>query len=346
MKLTRRTLFPENIRRICGFCSEKSVPVPLAAAGFPGEVQTVSYQKRGDSQKYFVLLWRINDTTTMKRILTALLLGILLLPASGQSIVKESVTFKSRILDRDIRYSIYLPDGYNTSERRYPALYLLHGYTDDETAWVLKGRTQEIADESIRKGESVPTIIIMPDAWDSWYINQHDGKCDYEEMFFKELIPFMEKEYRIKASRKTRAIAGLSMGGHGAFLYSLHHADMFSSCAPLSAAVFNDEFMTNSLKDQSGNNMFARLMGKNLEHWKKNCILNILTDMQKENGVRYYIDCGDDDFLLQGNLEASRLMKERRINHELRVRDGGHTWQYWRTALPEVLKFISASFGN
>ncbi len=282
----------------------------------------------------------------MKRIIVTLLLGLLLLPTFAQSIVKESITFKSKILDRDVRYSIYLPDGYSTSERYYPALYLLHGYTDDETAWVLKGRAQEIADESIRKGESGPTIIIMPDAWDSWYINQYDGKCDYEEMFFKELIPFMEKEYRIKASKKTRAIAGLSMGGHGAFLYSLHHPEMFSACAPLSAAVFDSESMIHRLEEQDGSNLFARLIGKDISHWKKNSILDILGGMQRANGVRYYIDCGDDDFLLRGNLEASRLMKDRKINHELRVRDGAHTWQYWRTALPEVLKFITVSFGN
>ncbi len=282
----------------------------------------------------------------MKQIITTLFAALMLTPLFAQSIVKESITFKSKILDRDIRYSIYLPDGYASSERYYPALYLLHGYTDDETAWVLKGKTQEIADETIRKGDCVPTIIIMPDAWDSWYINQYDGKCDYEEMFFKELIPFMEKEYRIKASRKTRAVAGLSMGGQGAFLYSLHHPDYFSSCAPLSAAVFDDASMKRRIEGNKPDKLFSRLIGNDMEHWKKNSILTIIRGMEKSNGVRYYIDCGDDDFLLQGNLEASRLMKERRMNHELRVRDGGHTWHYWRTALPEVLKFISVSFGN
>ncbi len=287
-----------------------------------------------------------NITYMKKRILISLLATLLLTPAFAQSIVKESVSFKSEILKRDVRYSIYLPDGYNTSERLYPVLYLLHGYTDDETAWVLKGRAQEIADESIRKGESVPFIIVMPDAWDSWYINRHDGKCNYEEMFFKELIPFMEKTYRIKGTKKTRAVAGLSMGGQGAFLYALHRPDMFSACAPLSAAVFDDASMQQRLQSQEHDNLFTRLFGKEPDHWKKNSILDILRNAKKDNGVRFYIDCGDDDFLLNGNLEASKLMKERRMKHELRVRDGGHTWHYWRTALPEVIKFINVSFGN
>ncbi len=281
-----------------------------------------------------------------KKIFISLLASLLLLPAFAQSIVKESVSFKSEILMRDVRYSIYLPDGYNISERYYPVLYLLHGYTDDETAWVLKGHAQEIADESIRKGESVPFIIVMPDAWDSWYINQQDGRCDYEEMFFKELIPYMEKTYRIKGTKKTRAVAGLSMGGHGAFLYALHHPEMFSACAPLSAAVFDDASMQRRLESKENDNLFGRLFGKDIDHWKKNSILEILRNLKRDNGVRFYIDCGDDDFLLNGNLDAGKLMKERRMKYELRVRDGGHTWHYWRTALPEVIKFINVNFSN
>ena len=86
-------------------------------------------------------------------------------------------------------------------------------------------------------------IIVMPDAWDTWYINQYDGKVPYEDMFFEELIPYMEKTYRIRSDKESRAIAGLSMGGYGSFLYSLHHPDMFCACAPLSAAVFDDTVM-------------------------------------------------------------------------------------------------------
>ncbi len=282
----------------------------------------------------------------MKRMIMILLVSLLVLPAFAQSIVKESLSFKSKILGREVRYSIYLPDGYNSSERFYPALYLLHGYTDDETAWVLKGRVQEIADDCIRKGESVPTIVVMPDAWDSWYINQYDGKCNYEDMFFNELIPFVEKEYRIKSSRKNRAIAGLSMGGHGAFYYSLVRPEMFSSCAPLSAGVLEDLTLIRTYRDGEGQNLFERLIGPDMSYWEKHSILDILEGMQGDNGVRYYIDCGDDDFLLQGNLAASRLMRERNMYHELRVRDGSHNWDYWRSALPEVLKFITVSFGN
>ena len=94
------------------------------------------------------------------------------------------------------------------------------------------GQMKTITDQAIAKQQAVPMIIVMPDAWDTWYINQYDGKAPYEDMFFEELIPYMEKTYRIRKDKESRAIAGLSMGGYGSFLYSLHHPDMFCACAP------------------------------------------------------------------------------------------------------------------
>lgn len=282
----------------------------------------------------------------MRRIILGSFLCFLseLFPLFGQSIIKESQTFRSKLLDKEIKYSIYLPDGYFSSEKDYPVLYLLHGYSGNELSWVSDGKVKEITDTSIQNGESVPTIIVMPDAWDSWYIDQYDGKCNYEEMFFQELIPFMEHKYRIKSDKQTRSIAGLSMGGQGAFLYTLHHPDYFTSCAPLSAAIFDDHTLKQRIDSQDKNDLFKRLIGEDLNHWKKNSILDLL--QSAKTNVRYYIDCGDDDYLLQGTLDAHRIMQEKGIKHELRVRDGAHNWEYWRSALPEVLKFISHGMNN
>ena len=164
----------------------------------------------------------------------------------SQSTVFESLSFESNKLGRKVSYSIYLPSDYNTSIRNYPVLYLLHGYTDNETNWIQMGQMKTIADRAIANEEAVPMIIVMPDAWDTWYINQYDGKVPYEDMFFEELIPYMEKTYRIRSDKESRAIAGLSMGGYGSFLYSLHHPDMFCACAPLSAACSDRETNTGS----------------------------------------------------------------------------------------------------
>lgn len=97
--------------------------------------------------------------------------------------------FESNKLGRKVSYSIYLPSDYNTSKRNYPVLYLLHGYTDNETNWIQMGQMKTIADRAIANEEAVPMIIVMPDAWDTWYINQYDGKVPYEDMFLKNLSP-------------------------------------------------------------------------------------------------------------------------------------------------------------
>ena len=90
----------------------------------------------------------------------------------AQSTVHESVKFQSKKLGKEVSYSIYLPDGYATSNRYYPVLYLLHGYTDNETMWIQTGQMQEITDRAINSDQAVPMIVVMPDAWDTWYINQ------------------------------------------------------------------------------------------------------------------------------------------------------------------------------
>lgn len=265
----------------------------------------------------------------------------------SQSTVFESLSFESNKLGRKVSYSIYLPSDYNTSKRNYPVLYLLHGYTDNETNWIQMGQMKTIADRAIANEEAVPMIIVMPDAWDTWYINQYDGKVPYEDMFFEELIPYMEKTYRIRSDKESRAIAGLSMGGYGSFLYSLHHPDMFCACAPLSAAVFDDTVME-ARKARSHKDLFNRLFGPGDEHWKQNNVLKILSDWDQNNlpKIRYYIDCGDDDGLLDGNMQVHQIMRQKGIRHEFRVRDGGHSWIYWRTALPEVRSLSARLFAE
>ena len=226
-------------------------------------------------------------------------------------------------------------------------LYLLHGYTDNETNWIHMGQMKTITDRAIANEEAVPMIIVMPDAWDTWYVNQYDGKVPYEDMFFEELIPYMEKTYRVRSNQESRAIAGLSMGGYGSFLYSLHHPDMFCACAPLSAAVFDDSVM-DTRKAKSHKDLFNRLFGPGDEHWHKNSVEKILSDWDENKlpNIRYYIDCGDKDGLLEGNFQVHQIMRQKNIKHEFRVRSGGHSWTYWRTALPEVLKFVSQTFSR
>ncbi|MDC0874299.1 alpha/beta hydrolase-fold protein [Flavobacteriaceae bacterium] len=267
--------------------------------------------------------------------------------ATGQQgKVIDHLTLPSKILKGDRNFAIYLPPDYDHSSRSYPVLYLLHGYTDDHTGWVQFGEVKHIADKAINEGSATPMIIIMPDADTGLpgYTNSISGKWNYEDFFFNELMPHVEDRFRIKKNKRYRAIAGLSMGGGGSFLYALHRPDLFSSAAPLSAWMgpknleeMNDFAIRENIKFNEAD----------LEPFlKQNNPLELIDSMSQEslNSVRWYIDCGDDDFLYEGNSMMHIKMRDKQINHEFRIRDGGHTWDYWRSALPTVLSFISKGF--
>ena len=132
--------------------------------------------------------------------------------------VIEKVNIQSKILNSTVNYAVYLPPGYENSIRSYPVVYLLHGFSDNETGWIQFGEVQHIVDMAISKGDIPPMIIVMPDGKVSWYINDVDGKNRYEDMIFEEFIPFIDKTYRTRAEKEFRAVSGLSMGGYGSLL--------------------------------------------------------------------------------------------------------------------------------
>lgn len=269
-----------------------------------------------------------------------------------QGIVKESLKVKSATLGKDVEYNIYLPADYETSTRRYPVLYLLHGYTDDETAWTQFGEANRIADRMLQSGEITPMIIVMPDAGVSWYVNSADGKVMYEDFFVKELIPHIDATYRSRSSREFRAVAGLSMGGHGSLIMAMKHPDLFVAAAPLSAGILTEDEIV-AMPDENWDEVFGPPYGKGLKakerltaHLFQNWILKIVETANADElkKVKYYIDCGDGDFLIKGNMALHAAMIDKKVPHEFRVRDGEHNWTYWRTALPDVFKFVSESF--
>jgi enterochelin esterase-like enzyme len=274
-----------------------------------------------------------------------LIIIVLFLSFMGNTIaqtgrVYETRKIKSEILKMERNYAIYLPPAYDETDASYPVLYLLHGSGDDHTGWGQFGQVLHIADKAIAEGKSAPMIIVMPDANTKvrGYFNQPDGNFAYEDFFFKELIPHIEKTYRVRSEQRYRAISGLSMGGGGTIYYTLHHPEMFAAAAPLSAT-------TGSWLRESTNATDAQLN----EYKQKHNLENILSkasgeELENIKKVRWYISCGDDDFLYKDNSEMHILFRDKKIPHEYRVKDGGHTWTYWRMELPEVLSFVSKSF--
>ncbi len=177
------------------------------------------------------------------------------------------------------------------------------------------------------------------------YVNDIKGEWRYEDFFFQEFIPFIEKTYRIRPDKHYRAVAGLSMGGGGTFYYALHHPELFSSACPLSAATGPKD-----IAEMDNNKRYQGMEGvsdaEKEAYFKRYSVLSLIENMpdDQKKAVRWYIDIGDDDFLYEGNSLVHIAMRKKEIPHEFRIRDGSHSWTYWRASLPNVLEFVSMAF--
>ncbi len=279
--------------------------------------------------------------------LSSLLFSFSFLMMAQTGKVYDNLSMKSEILKMERKFAVYLPPDYETSERYYPVLYLLHGSGDDQSGWVQFGEILHIADKAILEGSATAMIVVMPDAntGQRGYFNSIKGDWRYEDFFFEEFMPFVEKEYRIRKEKRYRAVAGLSMGGGGTFVYALHHPELFSSACPLSASCgpLNMEDMERyKLREGVQNATDEELEA----YFKKHSVVEMVKNLpdEQKKAVRWFIDCGDDDFLYEGNSLVHIEMRKNEIPHEYRVRNGGHTWTYWRESLPAVLSFISDAF--
>ena len=264
-------------------------------------------------------------------------------------LVFDELSMDSEILGGERKYAVYLPPDYESSQRSYPVLYLLHGGGDDQTGWVQFGEVLHIADKAIYEGKATPMVIIMPDANTGrrGYFNDIKGEWRYEDFFFEELMPHVEQKYRIKSEKRYRAVAGLSMGGGGSFMYAMHRPDLFSSAAPLSASTGSLSLEAMKARMDRMEVDYSDLSDEELEAYRRrHSAVALVEDLPADDlkSVRWFIDCGDDDFLYEGNALVHIAMRKKEIPHEYRVRDGGHTWTYWRESLPVVLEFVSQRF--
>ncbi|WP_297094502.1 alpha/beta hydrolase-fold protein [uncultured Draconibacterium sp.] len=258
------------------------------------------------------------------------------MPGAGRV---EYLTMPSEILNEDREYSIFLPAGYEqNTDKSYPILYLLHGGGGSHKDWPTQGNLAAVANQLIASDEAVEMIIVCPEAGKTFmnYFNNPDWR--YEDYFFEEMIPYIESNYRVIADKKHRAIAGLSMGGQGTVVYASHHPELFCAAYAMSAYLYAMDLPFINPDDETMQKL-QKLVDNN------NCI-NYLANASEEKvnemkSLKWFIDCGDDDFTFPLNMEYVAEMQKRQIPYQLRVRDGGHTWEYWHSALYIALPFIS-----
>ena len=283
----------------------------------------------------------------MKKVISLLLGLVVAAAALAQSkVVTESI--RSEFLGCEQKFNVYLPAGYDAA-RCYPVIYLLHGLYGEYHDWQTQGNMQTVADELIASGELLPVVIVMPNAgnpdihhYQNGYFNVENWP--YENFFFQEFLPAVEKQYNCGGRKGARAIMGLSMGGGGATVYAQRHPDLFSSCYAMSAWLDNDD--SHPVKMNAKKKDKRYYAAKSV---REHSALDFIDQADEATiaslrTVKWFIDCGDDDFVLEHSFQLHMKMKAAKVKSELRVRNGVHNWEYWHNALRQALPFASRSF--
>lgn len=263
-------------------------------------------------------------------------------------------SIKSRILKRDIAYAVLLPKDYDSLHSNYPVVYLLHGWGDNETAWYNYGLITYYVDAIA--SETVPMIYVMPEGFNTYYVNKYNGNYPYMDMLVKEMVPAVDSLFRTIKDPQHRAVMGFSMGGYGALILPAKNPDVFNTGVVLSMSYRTDQqYMS---EPQSGwDSQWGSIFGgigasgtaRLTDYYKANnpfYFFKIPGDISLQ-GQHYFFDCGDDEENLSepNNLLHTQL-RDLNIDHEYRVRNGGHSWDYWHKSMPEALRFISSAVQN
>lgn len=227
--------------------------------------------------------------------------------------------YHSAIIGDDRDFYVYTPPGYDArSDRQYPVLYLFHGYSDDASGWTAVGRANVILDNLIDQGKAKPMLLVMPLGYGAPEIVARNGGSlrdpglreknytRFRDALFNEVIPQVEKEYRVEADRNSRAIAGLSMGGAESLFVGLNAVDRFAWIGAFSAGGASADF------EKTYPQVDDKLNGQ----------LKLL-----------WIACGTDDGLLSGNRKLCQWLKDKGVHLTEIETPGAHTWMVWRRNL-------------
>ena len=290
------------------------------------------------SYTYIVDSLRINDPNNVYMLRdVASITNIFIIPCDRADLYKvnkvphgsvSKVWYHSPSLGMDRRLTVYTPAGYEKGEGRYPVFYLLHGMGGDENAWVELGRTAQIMDNLIASGKAEPMIVVMPNG----NVSQEAAPGETSngllpptirlpktmdgtfETLFPEIVGFIDSNYRTKADKSHRAIAGLSMGGFHSLNISREYPDMFDYVGLFSAAIKPGEEVKSPVYTD-----VDRKFKKQFDHAPS----------------LYWIGIGDKDFLYQDNREFIKMLDSKGYLYTYYETPEGHIWKNWRIYLTE-----------
>lgn len=243
------------------------------------------------------------------------------------------IWYNSPTLGKDRRLTVYTPAGYETSGKRYPVFYLLHGMGGDEEAWIALGRTSQILDNLIAQGKAKPMIVVMTNGNAAQEAAPGESSLGFVnpimslpktmegsfESAFPDVVKFIDKTYRTVKSKQSRAIAGLSMGGYHSLHISKQYPDMFDYVGLFSAAIMPNKDAKSPIYDDFD----AKLK----------------TQFAKKPAL-YWIAIGNTDFLYQANNDYRKMLDEKGYKYTYYETGEGHIWKNWRIYLTEFVPLL------
>lgn len=240
----------------------------------------------------------------------------------------------SAAMHKEIPCVVIVPDLYGKIQADYPVLYLLHGYSGNYLDWITK------VPELRHYVDEYHLIIVCPDGgFSSWYFDSPiDSAFRYETFITRELVPDIDARYQTIPDREHRGICGLSMGGHGALYLAIRHQNEFGSAAAISGGVDIMPFPNNwDIAKRLGDQATHR------ESWERHSVIN-LVDSLKNGALKIALDDGINDIFIKENRALHQKLLGLHIDHDYTERPGGHTWSYWRNAIPYELLFFYRTF--
>ncbi len=296
----------------------------------------------GYSQKYSSRCWRLAALLPVAWAflpVTCIALGPVPLSATLKC---EPVP--SAILGRSVDVCVALPPSYNSSSKRYPVLYFLHGLFENERSWSERGGEQTL--EGLwNEGDLGQFLVVLPDGGKTFYINSYDGHERYEDFFIQELVPAIDRMYRTIPQASARGISGTSMGGYGALHLAMRHPDVFGSASAHSAALIPN--IPKPLPTEGRWGFYAGILQSafgsplNDQYFDQNNPLNLAERPDRFPRLKLYFDCGDHD--RYGFEEGAMLLHERLeakgFPHEYELRPGNHGWSYLNQYMKYSLQF-------
>jgi len=277
--------------------------------------------------------------------LTLLFLGLILpIPVCAQRDPPVAqFELKSALLSRPINYRILYPVEYQRAgkqEKRFPVLYLLHGLTGQSSNWIDRTGIALYATH-------YDLFVVMVEGGNGWYTDSATLPTDrYESYILRELIPDVEKRFRVSQERGGRAVVGLSMGGYGALKFGLKYPKMFALVASMSGALDVASWTEKELTAPGAirDSVMQTFGPANSLTRGANDIFKLVREVPSERMASlpyFYLDCGTEDFLFKNSRDFAGLLVERKIPHEYRQLPGSHNWQYWDRQIKEILRLTA-----